>query len=144
MTAQQNLDIGQVAKLTGLPASTLRYYEEMGLIRAVGRHGLRRVFSAAVLDQLALVTLGRNAGFTLEEVGQMFKAGAPAEIDRTMLRTKADELDHKIKQLTAVRDGLRHAAECGAPRHLECPTFRRFMQLATKRNKTRKAGAGKA
>ncbi|WP_417452161.1 helix-turn-helix domain-containing protein [Kordiimonas sp.] len=142
MTAQQNLDIGQVAKRSGLPASTLRYYEEKGLIRAVGRHGLRRVFSAAVLDQLALITLGRNAGFTLDEIVRMFAPGPLMEIDRKALRAKADALEVKIKQLTAVRDGLRHAAECGAPSHLECPTFRRFMALATKRNKVRKVRVG--
>lgn len=137
MKAQQNLDIGQVVRRSGLPASTLRFYEERGLIRAVGRHGLRRVFSTGVVDELALITLGRNAGFTLDEIGEMFNAGEGLAIDRTMLRTKADELDHKIKQLTAMRDGLRHAADCGAPSHLECPTFRRFMALASKRNKAR-------
>ncbi|WP_417462739.1 helix-turn-helix domain-containing protein [Kordiimonas sp.] len=138
MKAQENLDIGQVAKRSGLPASTLRYYEEKGLIRAIGRHGLRRVFSAGVVDQLALITLGRNAGFSLDEIGGMFAARPLMEIDRAALRTKADELEVKIKQLSAVRDGLRHAADCKAPSHLECPTFRRFMQLATKRNKARK------
>ncbi|WP_417456530.1 helix-turn-helix domain-containing protein [Kordiimonas sp.] len=143
MKAQQNLDIGQVVKRSGLPASTLRFYEERGLIRAVGRHGLRRVFSTGVVDELALITLGRNAGFTLDEIGEMFKAGEGLAIDRTMLRTKADELDHKIKQLTAMRDGLRHAADCGAPSHLECPTFRRFMALASKRNKARPGRAPK-
>ncbi len=138
MKAQENLDIGQVARRSGLPASTLRFYEERGLIRAVGRHGLRRVFSAGVIDQLALITLGRNAGFSLDEIGGMFAARPLMEIDRTALRTKADELEVKIKQLSAVRDGLRHAADCKAPSHLECPTFRRFMTLATKRNKARK------
>ncbi len=138
MKAQENLDIGQVANRSGLPASTLRYYEEKGLIRAIGRHGLRRVFSAGVVDELALITLGRNAGFSLDEIGRMFAARPLMEVDRAALRTKADELEVKIKQLTAVRDGLRHAAECPAPSHLECPTFRRFMALAMKRNKTRK------
>lgn len=144
MKAQENLDIGQVARRSGLPASTLRYYEEKGLIRAIGRHGLRRVFSAGVVDQLALITLGRNAGFSLDEVGRMFAARPLMEVDRAALRTKADELEVKIKQLSAVRDGLRHAADCKAPSHLECPTFRRFMTLATKRNKARNGSARKA
>jgi len=39
-------------------------------------------------------------------------------------------LDQSIKQLTAMRDGLRHAAACSAPSHLECPKFRRLMGLA--------------
>ena len=44
----RDLDIGEVARRVGLPPSTLRYYEEKGLIRAVGRRGLRRSFDAEV------------------------------------------------------------------------------------------------
>lgn len=43
---------------------------------------------------------------------------------------KADELDKTIKSLIAVRDGLRHAAVCSAPSHMECPKFRRLLGLA--------------
>ena len=64
------LDIGEVARRSGVPASTLRFYEEKGLIGAVGRRGLRRMFAPAVLDRLALIALGRAAGFSLEEVAR--------------------------------------------------------------------------
>ena len=47
-----------------------------------------------------------------------------------MLAAKADELDRKIRQLAAVREGLRHAAACGAPSHMECPTFNRLLRAA--------------
>ena len=53
------LDIGEVVKLSGLPASTLRFYEEKGLIKSIGRHGLRRIFGVGVLDLLSLISLGR-------------------------------------------------------------------------------------
>jgi hypothetical protein len=46
----RNLDIGEVAGHCGLPPSTLRYYEEKGLIKSIGRRGLRRVFPAGVLS----------------------------------------------------------------------------------------------
>ena len=59
------LDIGILAKKSGVPASTLRYYEEVGLIRSVGRHGLRRQFEPQALVQLALISLGKTAGFSL-------------------------------------------------------------------------------
>ncbi len=49
-------------------------------------------------------------------------------IDRRMLAAKADELDKKIRKLTAMRDGLRHAAACRAPSHMECQTFRRILR----------------
>ena len=60
----RNLDIGDVAAQCGVPASTLRYYEQKGLITSIGRRGLRRVFAAGVLERLALIALGRSAGFS--------------------------------------------------------------------------------
>ena len=47
-----------------------------------------------------------------------------------MLAAKAEELDRTIRGLTAIRDGLRHAAKCPAPSHMECPTFRRYLGAA--------------
>ncbi len=124
------MDIGEVAKRAGVPASTLRYYEEKGLIRSVGRRGLRRQFSPRVLEQLALIALGRSAGFSLDEIAGMLGTADKLQIDRRQLSEKADELDRSIRRLTAMRDGLRHAADCSAPSHLECPKFRRLMELA--------------
>lgn len=124
------LDIGEVARRSGLPPSTLRYYEEKGLIAAVGRNGLRRVFDDAVLERLALVALGRAAGFSLDEIGAMFAPDGRLEIDRCALLARAEDLDRTIRRLTAVRNGLRHAARCQAPSHLECPTFRRILAAA--------------
>jgi DNA-binding transcriptional MerR regulator len=124
------LDIAEVAQRSGTPASTLRYYEEKGLIESVGRRGLRRLFEPAVLERLALIALGQTAGFPLSEIANTFLRDGRAEIDRERLLAKADELDGMIGQLTAIREGLRHAAACPAPRHLECPTFRRIMGLA--------------
>jgi DNA-binding transcriptional MerR regulator len=135
------LDIAAVAKRSGVPASTLRYYEEKGLIASIGRQGLRRVFDAGVLDRLALIALGRAAGFSLDEIAQVFADGRP-RIDRRMLEARADQLDRTIRRLGALRDGLRHAAVCPAPSHFECPTFKRL--LAGARAPPRRVVAGKA
>lgn len=124
------LDISLVAKRSGLPASTLRYYEEQGLIASIGRRGLRRVYDAGVLERLALIALGRAAGFSLEEIARMFGADGRPRIDRRLLADKADELGRTIRRLGALRRGLRHAAECPAPSHMECPTFRRLVREA--------------
>ncbi|MGL1919390.1 MAG: helix-turn-helix domain-containing protein [Hyphomicrobiales bacterium] len=126
------LDIGEVIKHSGLPASTLRYYEEKGLIHSAGRQGLRRLFHENVLEQLALIALGRHSGFSLDEILNMFGADKKLDIDRELLTQKAEELDQKISQLSAMRDGLRHAAKCQAPSHLECPQFRRYLNIANK------------
>ena len=125
------MDIAEVAKASGLPASTLRFYEEKGLIQSIGRVGLRRLFSANVIERLALISLGRSAGFSLDEIGEMFSPEGP-DINRVLLLAKADELDRKIKELTAMRDGLRHAAACNAPNHFECPKFLRLLRVAGK------------
>ena len=134
------MDIAEVAQRSGLPASTLRYYEEKGLIASSGRRGLRRVFDPGVVERLALIGLGRAAGFSLGEIAAMFGPDGALAIDRGLLAAKADELDRTIRRLAALRDGLRHAAACPAPNHLACPRFRRILASAsgrTSRKRTR-------
>jgi len=75
----------------------------------------------------------------------MFAADGRPRLDRDKLAAKADELDNAIKKMSAMRDGLRHAAACPAPSHLECPTFRRLLRAAAagaigpRRKKARRA-----
>lgn len=124
------LDIAEVAQRSGVPASTLRFYEEKGLIAATGRRGLRRLFDAEILERLALIALGQTAGFSLDEIARMFAPDGRPRIDRRMLTEKADEIDRTIRRMTALREGLRHAAACPKPSHMECPTFRRLVRAA--------------
>jgi DNA-binding transcriptional MerR regulator len=128
------MDIAEVARRSGIPASALRYYEGKGLIASTGREGLRRTFADSVLDRLSLIALGQAAGFSLDEIRGMFSADGRANIDRAALRARAEEIDGTIKRLQALSNGLRHAAVCPAANHSECPTFKRLL---------RAAGAGK-
>lgn len=146
----RDLDITEVARRSGVPASTLRFYEEKGLIASIGRRGLRRVFEPDVLERLALIALGRAAGFSLEEISRMFAPDGRPRIDRRMLAARAEELDRTIRELSALRDGLRHAAACSAPSHMECPTFGRILRAAAsgsigtrRRGGARPPGSGK-
>jgi DNA-binding transcriptional MerR regulator len=125
-----DLDIVEVVRRSGLPASTLRFYEEKGLILPIGRRGMRRLFEPGVLERLALIALGQAAGFTLGEIAELFAPDGQPRIARERLRDKAEELDRHIQRLTAMRDGLRHAAACPAPSPMECPRFRRIVRLA--------------
>lgn len=125
------MDISEVAKASGLPASTLRYYEEKGLIKSIGRNGLRRTFNDKIIERLALISLARSVDFSLDEIGEMFTEEG-IEINRALLLEKAEELDDKIKELSSMRDGLRHAAVCSAPNHFECPKFLRLLKVAGK------------
>jgi DNA-binding transcriptional MerR regulator len=122
------VDIAEVARKSGIPASTLRFYEAKGLISSIGRRGLRRLFDPGVLERLALIAVGRSAGFSLDEIALMVTPQGRPRIDRRMLAAKAEELDQTIHKLITMRDGLRHAANCPAPSHLECPKFRSILQ----------------
>jgi DNA-binding transcriptional MerR regulator len=133
------MDITEVAQRAGIPASTLRFYEQKGLIASTGRRGLRRLFGADVLERLALIALGSAAGFSLDEIAQMFAPDGKPRVDRQLLASKAEELDRTIRRLSAMREGLRHAAACPAPSHMECPTFRRLLGAAASGAIARKA-----
>ena len=137
----RELDIGDVAQRCGLPVSTLRFYEEKGLITPTGRRGLRRQYDSGVLERLALISLAQAAHFSLDEIASMLTPSGP-RIDRRKLAAKADELDRTIHELTAMRDGLRHAVDCPARTHMECPTFRRYLRIAASGGMTRAARVG--
>lgn len=129
---EKTLDIGEVAKLSGFSAATLRYYEQRGLIKAVARKGLRRQYDGAVLEKLTLISLGRLANLSLDEIADMFGEKSQLEINRAKLRLKAQEVDEQITRLKATRDSLLHVAECPAEHHLQCPKFQKLMRVANK------------
>jgi DNA-binding transcriptional MerR regulator len=133
-------DIAAVARKSGIPASALRYYEEKGLITSIGRRGLRRLFEPTVLVRLALINVGQAAGFSLDEIAAMLGSGDRMQIDRQMLSEKAEAIDATIRKLSAMRDGLRHAAVCPAPNHIDCPSFQRIVRVITTRAKSRGTG----
>ena len=126
------LDIGEVAERTGVPPSTLRYYEEIGLIRSEGRRGVGREDDGDVLLKLSLIGRGKTAGFSLDQVAGMFGKDGRPDIPRAQLHAKADELQRQIIDLRTLRDALRHVADCRAPTHLECPTFRTLLKTASR------------
>ena len=128
------LDIGEVARASGLAPSALRFYERKGLIRSTGRDGLRRRFDRGVLDELALIVAAQEADFSLSEIKVLLCAAHESDPDvRAMLSAKADAVDAKIDRLVAMRDQLRHAANCRSSRLLDCATFRSCLELVLPR-----------
>lgn len=121
------MDIADVARRTGVPASTLRYYAKKGLLESLAGPGKRRQFAADVADRLALIALGQAAGFSLDEVGAML---VDLRVDREKLVEKANEIDAQVKRLQAMSKGLKHAAACPEQDHLACPTFQRLMKVS--------------
>ncbi|MCJ7956979.1 MAG: helix-turn-helix domain-containing protein [Pseudomonas sp.] len=138
----KEMDIGEVARRSGLPSSTLRYYEEKGLISSIGRRGLSRVFSADVLQRLSLIALGQSAELSLGDLAAMLDADGQPDIDRQRLDEKAGELDNTIERLSAIRDELRRVACCPAARHIECSTFQKLLNTVGKGDIKRKTGRG--
>ncbi|GAJ73186.1 transcriptional regulator, MerR family [Vibrio sp. JCM 18904] len=128
-----NMDIAEVVRKSGLPTSTLRYYEQLGgLIRSIGRNGLRRQYSPEVLNTLNLISLGgRIAGISLNEMAEMLNQSEVSKpyIDRDLLTKKALEIDEQIKRLKAVRDSLNHVATCPHESHMDCSSFQRLMKV---------------
>lgn len=124
------MDISEVSKRTGIPASALRFYEQKGLIASVREKGERRHFANGVLDRLALIALGQAAGLSLDEIRTMLTPEGGPNVDRQLLLAKADEIDAQIKRLRAMSNGLRHAAACPAPSHAECPSFQKLLKAA--------------
>ena len=137
------MDIVEVARRSGLPASTLRFYEEKGLVQTLNHRGERRRFAPQILDQLALISLGQSAGFSLDEIRLMLTSNGEANIDRQALLAKAAELDATSKRLRAISRGLKHAAACPAPSHAECPTFQRLLKDAAASAHARKTSRKK-
>ncbi len=140
----QLLDISQVTRRSGVPASTLRYYEAQGLIASVGRHGLRRQYMPGVLAQLSLIAMGKTAGFTLNEIAGMFAPGGLPDIPRDALHSRADALDKQARDLTRLAKMIRHVADCPAPSHLDCPNFQKLMQASDRAQRQGASGKNRA
>src|SRR6476661_5416892 len=97
------LTIGEVARRVGLRPSAIRYYESAGILPPPRRLNGRRRYSAAVLDQLALIRFAQQAGFTVAEM-QVLLHGFPAETTaaerwQTLARRKLADLETLLAQV---------------------------------------------
>jgi MerR family redox-sensitive transcriptional activator SoxR len=111
------LTIGELAAATGVPTSTLRYYDRIGLVPATGRSGGQRRYDATVIGRVRAVTLCQRSGFSLEEIGRLLDGGRPWQ---ALARTKVRELQDRIAELERTTALLRSALECGCRRLEAC------------------------
>ncbi|WP_295568844.1 MerR family transcriptional regulator [uncultured Stenotrophomonas sp.] len=118
-----------MVKRSGVPASTLRYYEQLGLLQALGRRGLRRQYDEQVLERLALIGLGQAAGLSLQQIGLSLPRQSCITLDREALLAQAEVLQRQITQLQRVRRNLQRAAACPqAEDARKCASFRKLMR----------------
>ncbi len=126
------LDIAEVSERSGISTSALRYYEKRKLIEAIGRNGLRRQYEASVLQEIALITLAKSAGFTLDEISGVLGRSEIPVLPREALLERADKLEYQAKRLGHLADMLRHTAHCSYDDHFECPRFQKLLKIATR------------
>jgi DNA-binding transcriptional MerR regulator len=123
------LDIAEVAERTGLAPSALRFYERKGLIEATARNGLRRAYEPEILDRLTLISCAQAAGFSLAQIAR-FLTATPSDSElRKRMAERARELDAEIAKLSRMRASLRHASTCRHTPLVECPHFKRALDV---------------
>ena len=110
------LTIGKVAAEAGVAATTLRYYEQVGLLPAPARLGGQRRYDVSVLPRLEVIALCKSAGFTLDEIQVLFaddEPGRPAS--KALAEAKLTEIDARIESLTRARAVIEWGMRCTCP-----------------------------
>ena len=126
------MDIADVAERSGISTSGLRYYEKRKLISAVSRNGLRRQYEPGIIQELALITLAKSAGFTLNEIGALLQRPVTTSLPRGKLVQKAKDLELQAQRLENLARMLRHVANCPYESHFECARFQKLLKVATR------------
>jgi MerR family transcriptional regulator, copper efflux regulator len=109
--APPKLIIGAVAKKSGLPVKTIRYYDELGLLKTAGRtEGGYRVFAEDVFTRLGFIRRAQSLGLTLAEVKEFLdvhdQGDLPCSHIQSKLEDKLTEIEEKIQQLQLLRQEL--------------------------------------
>jgi MerR family redox-sensitive transcriptional activator SoxR len=121
------LTIGTVAERTGKRPSSIRYYEQIGLLPQPVRVGGRRRYGADTVRTLTVIDTAQRAGLTLDEVKTLLSASPDDSAAIERLREVADRKLPEIKALIErnelVRGWLECAARCECPNLNECPLF---------------------
>ncbi len=105
----QLLLIGQLAKESGIPIKTIRYYEEMGLLISSGRtEGKYRLFKPDAIARLAFIKTLQRLGLSLQEILEVLKVydggKMPCDDIKQKLETQLQELDRHILEIMALRN----------------------------------------
>lgn len=121
MTQEQVLlRIGALKAQTSVPIKTIRYYEELGLIRAAQRtEGGFRLFSPEALHRLAFIKRSQSLGLSLHEIGEILKIHDQGDLPcvevRHKFEAKITEIDRKIEQLTLLKAQLQSLIDASSP-----------------------------
>ncbi|PYG27169.1 Cu(I)-responsive transcriptional regulator [Pelagimonas varians] len=120
------MNIGEVAKRTGLPAKTIRYYEDIGLATPIRDSNGYRVFREADLHKLTFLGRARGLGFTIVDCRALLAlyeddSRASSEV-KDITQKHLAEIEAKISDLQAMHATLTHLSkECAGDMRPDCP-----------------------
>ncbi len=118
------VSIQQVTQETGVRPSTLRYYEEVGLLHPTGRVSGRRQYDESVFQRLALIHTGQQAGFTLSELGTLLNNALDTDSGSTdwheLVGRKLKEMDTLMRNIQSMKSLLEDIMNCDDASLAEC------------------------
>lgn len=120
------MNIGDVAQRSGLPAKTIRYYEDIGLITPMRDSNGYRRFRDSDLHKLAFLGRARALGFTIEDCRTLLalyddKTRASADV-KDLAQAHLNKIEEKIVQLQSMRDTLSDLVDsCAGDNRPDCP-----------------------
>lgn len=120
------MNIGEAARHSGLPAKTIRYYEEIGLVRPDRRDNNYRDYGAHTLEVLRFLRRSREFGFTIEQCRALLSlyedpTRCSSEV-KALAAARIGEIDEKIRELEALRESLgRLVCQCRGDDAPDCP-----------------------
>lgn len=120
------MNIGTVSEKSGLPAKTIRYYEDIGLIRPDRRDNGYRDYSTEDVHRLRFLQRSRGLGFTVEECRQLLSLYGDTRRESAEVKAiaegKLSEINRKLAELRGLRDMLKHlVANCHGDDRPQCP-----------------------
>ena len=133
--AKVYLSVGQVAKRSGLPISTLHFYERKGLIASLRNAANHRVYPREVLRRVTVIQVAQRAGVPLAEIAHALShlpaQGVPSTQDwEEMAKGWHADLTSRIDTLTALRDKMALCIGCGCLSVQRCPLMNKGDYLA--------------
>ena len=120
------MNIGDAATASGLPAKTIRYYEEIGLIHPARDGNGYRAFATRDVHRLAFLARARALGFSIEECRALMALyedeGRASEDVRRLAEQHLERVDRRISELQALRDTLAGLVQgCAGDNRPDCP-----------------------
>ncbi|MGI8461457.1 MAG: MerR family transcriptional regulator [Solirubrobacterales bacterium] len=109
------LTIGDLASAAGIKTSAIRYYERVGVLPPAERVSGQRRYAPEAIGQLRAVRAAQQAGFTLEEIGQLLRGddqGRGSDELRELAERKLPDIDALIERAEAMKRWLELASEC--------------------------------